>query len=121
MSRNSLKPLVLALALMVAAGTVHAQSSPPSPNPAPSPAMERLENRQALEQSRIATGAANGSLTAQETRRLEKRQHRLDQRQARAQADGTVTRQEARKIRHATQANRHAINRKEDNARGQQP
>lgn len=115
MSRNSLKPLVLAL--MVAAGTAHAQSSPPTP----SPAMERLENRQATEQSRIATGAANGSLTAQETRQLEKRQHRLDQRQARAQADGTVTRQEARKIRHATQSNRHAINRKEDNARGQQP
>ncbi len=61
---------------------------------ASTPATPRVDQREANQQARIASGAASGQLTAKEAVRLEKRQAAINQAEAHAKADGTVTRRE---------------------------
>lgn len=77
----------------------------------------RVDQREANQQARIAQGAANGSLTAQETRRLEKEQAHIDNAEARAKSDGTVTTKERRRLHAMQDGASRDIRRKKHNER----
>ncbi|MBB5204666.1 hypothetical protein HNQ51_001980 [Inhella inkyongensis] len=79
----------------------------------------RAERREARQEERIQRGAANGSLTAQETLKLEKEQARIDQLENKAAADGVVTGKERRRIETAQDAASRDIRRKKHNGRTQ--
>ncbi|MCE4557122.1 hypothetical protein [Pelomonas cellulosilytica] len=77
----------------------------------------RVDQREANQQARIASGAANGSLTPHETQRLEKEQARIDNAEAKAKADGTVTAQERRRLHVMQDGASRDIHRKRNNNR----
>lgn len=81
--------------------------------------MPRVDQREANQQSRIARGAASGSLTARETQRLEKEQARIDNAEARAKSDGTVTAKERRRLHAMQDGASRDIRRKKHNDREQ--
>lgn len=91
-----MKPYSHALiALLTLAGASAFAQTPGTQTP-------RVDQREANQQSRIAQGAASGSLTAHETQRLEEEQARIDTAEAKARSDGTVTAKERRRL-HAMQ------------------
>lgn len=91
------KSLFVAAALIIAAPSVFAQSgSTPAPN-----AGQRIEQRQANQERRIAQGEKSGALTQREANRLEKGQARVERKEQKAAADGTITRKEAAGVQHA--------------------
>lgn len=102
------------IALVALAG---AQAFAQTPASAPGTHTPRIDQREAHQQSRIAQGAANGSLTAQETQRLEKEQARIDQAEARAKADGSVTAKERRRLHVMQDGASRDIHRKRHNGR----
>ncbi|MGE0423195.1 MAG: hypothetical protein AB7O88_13070 [Reyranellaceae bacterium] len=59
-----------------------------------------IDGREARQQTRIYSGAQDGSLTPHEFQRLERGQARIDRAEARARADGVVTRGERRHLDH---------------------
>lgn len=79
----------------------------------------RVDQREANQQSRIAQGAASGSLTPHETQRLEKEQARIDNAEAKAKSDGTVTAKERRRLHAMQDGASRDIHRKKHNERGQ--
>lgn len=84
---------------------------------APGTNTPRIDKREARQQARIAQGAANGSLTAQETQRLEKEQAHIDKAEDRAKADGTVTAKERHRISTLQDGASRDVHRKKHNAR----
>jgi len=87
---TNLKTLTVAVTLAVASLGAFAQAA--------SAATPRVDQREANQQQRIATGAASGALTAKETNRLEKQQARITTAEATAKADGTVTKGERKHL-----------------------
>ena len=71
--------------------------------------------KQARQQDRIASGAAGGKLTPQETQRLEKQQARVSSAEQAAAADGKVTAKEKKDIRAMQKDSTKTIHRKTDN------
>lgn len=66
------------------------------------------ESRDAIQESRITTGAANGSLNASEAARLDSQQARIDRGQTRLAADGHFSRRDYARIDYRQdKANRH--------------
>jgi len=88
-----------------------------APAAAPGTHTPRVDQREANQQARIAEGAANGSLTAQETQRLEKEQARVNNAEARAKSDGTVTAKERRRLHVMQDGASRDIRRKKHNER----
>lgn len=88
-----------------------------TPAAAPGTNTPRVDQREANQQARIASGAANGSLTAHETQRLEKEQARIDTAEAKAKSDGTVTAKERRRLHAMQDGASRDIHRKRHNAR----
>ncbi|MEI9921207.1 MAG: hypothetical protein WDO14_20800 [Bacteroidota bacterium] len=67
----------------------------------------RVNERQAVQQTRIAQGKQSGELTTGETRALRSQQRHIRRTERRAKADGTVTPGERRKLtREQNRANR---------------
>jgi hypothetical protein len=79
----------VASGLMLATALACAQTAPPG---------DRIDNREAKQQSRIANGAANGKLTPHETQKLERGQAKVNTAEAKAAADGKVTQKESARI-----------------------
>ena len=75
--------------LMLAAAMAGAQTAP---------AGDRVDNRQANQQARIANGVATGQLTPRETQKLERGQAKVNNAEAKAAADGKVTQKESARI-----------------------
>ena len=109
--RNTLIAL-LTLAAASAFAQAPAASTPGTNTP-------RIDKRETRQQDRIAQGAANGSLTAQETQRLEKEQARIDNAETKAKADGTVTAKERRRLTAMQDGANRDIRRKKHNDRTQ--
>lgn len=100
--------LLAAMALTFTALAAQAQDGAAS--------MPHADKRAARQQARIASGAANGSLTAKETQNLEKRQAAVNQAEANAKADGTVTKQERRHVARMQDRNSRAIHHQKHDA-----
>jgi hypothetical protein len=79
----------VASSLMLATALAFAQSAPPG---------DRIDNREAKQQSRIANGAANGKLTPHETQKLERGQAKVNNAEAKAAADGKLSQKERARI-----------------------
>lgn len=103
--------LIATLALAGASAFAQTPASAPGTN------TPRIDQREANQQARIASGAANGSLTAHETQRLEKEQARIDTAEAKAKSDGTVTAKERRRLHAMQDGASRDIHRKRHNAR----
>lgn len=102
------------IALLTLAG---ASAFAQAPAAAPGTSTPRVDQREANQQARIAQGAANGSLTAQETQRLEKEQAHINNAEAKAKSDGTVTAKERRRLHAMQDGASRDIHRKRHNAR----
>jgi hypothetical protein len=93
--RSTLKTVLSAMALSVAALAVQAQA-PAAPNAAAS--TPKVDARQARQHARIADGAASGALTPHERRRLHNEQRAIRHAETAAKADGTVTLRERHRL-----------------------
>ncbi len=80
-------------------------------DPATTPQEQRVDNRQARQADRIASGVASGELTPREQRRLQHQQAKTARMEQRAEADGQVTRKEAARLEHQQDHNSRAIRR----------
>jgi uncharacterized membrane protein YebE (DUF533 family) len=108
-------PHTTLIALLTLAGASAFAQAPAAS--APGTYTPRIDQREARQQARIASGAADGSLTAHETQRLEKEQARIDGAEAKAKSDGTVTARERRRITALQDGASRDIHRKRHNAR----
>ncbi|HMV05575.1 MAG TPA: hypothetical protein PKA30_08500 [Accumulibacter sp.] len=98
--------LGLASALLSAALPVSAQDS------------QRVDSRQANQQTRIDQGVNSGALTGREATRLERGQQRVANMENRAEADGRLTRSERQHIERAQNVqSRHIARQKHDRQR----
>ena len=88
----------LAALSLALAGSVFAQTTPPSTPAALN--TPRVDKREAKQQARIDQGVASGQLTQKETTRLENGQARVNQAETNAKADGKVTRKERKHLDH---------------------
>jgi hypothetical protein len=109
--KTFLAPLLALLTLAAASAFAQAPASAPGTN------TPRVDQREANQQTRIANGAANGSLTPHETQRLETEQARVDNAEARAKADGTVTAKERRRLHAMQEGTSRDIRHKKHNSR----
>lgn len=65
---------------------------------AQTPFEQRVDNRQARQQQRIANGIDSGQLTAREAGRLERQQAGVARMESRFEADGSLSRREALRL-----------------------
>jgi hypothetical protein len=101
-SITSIFTSMAAVAAMVLAGSVHAQTSTP-----------RIDQRQANQQARIDQGVATGAVTPVEQAKLQAQQGKIASDKAVAKADGKVTRAERRKLtREQNRASRNIAHKK---------
>lgn len=77
------------LSLVLLAASASAQTAPPVTQE------QRVDNRQARQESRISQGVESGSLTAREQRRVARQQRGIAKLETRVESDGTVTGREA--------------------------
>jgi hypothetical protein len=78
-------------------------------------AQDRIDQRQANQQSRIGQGVQSGQLTPKETIKLERGQAKVQRVENRAKADGVVTRAEARRVSKMQNVQSRKIYRKKHN------
>lgn len=104
----NLATLTTAAALAVASIGAFAQTAATVATP-------RVDQREAMQQQRIAAGVASGQLTAKEANRLETEQARIKAVEAHAKADGVVTPGERKHLhRMQNRASQHIRHQKHD-------
>jgi hypothetical protein len=81
----------IAVAATLAIGSIGAFAQTPTATP-------RVDQREAVQQNRIADGVAKGELTPRQTRHLEKQQRHIRHAEAKAKSDGVVTGAERAKL-----------------------
>lgn len=109
--QSRVSPLLgLALALLASAAVAQTAAAP-----AASAATPRVDQRQANQQQRIASGVASGQLNQREARRMQRQQNAVAKAEDQAKADGTVTTGERRKLDRMQDRNsRHIARQKHD-------
>lgn len=108
---------LMALASFALAGSVLAQTTPPT-NPTATP---RIDQRQVNQQQRIDQGVTSGSLTQTESQRLAARQERMAAAEAKFKADGVVTDKERARLAHKENKNSRAIKRQKHDKQAAKP